>query len=914
MLLAPLTALAVAAGPAAGLDRLAREDGIVLLPGEADAPWTDQLVAELRAGLARLPAPMRRFPGGPLLVRLHARAMPFGMGDGSDGAPEWTEGRSCFHLYAVAPSGERHAERRLRSLDAGAQERLWRERAIVHAVVARWDEALGLSARRSWRRLNGWIRPLERPFTFRERVLSTFSGAFSRERGRASAALDLATFAEERFVPVESLVPGALPADETVRCREPSKARVLDALLSEARLLDGPPERRGACPDLDAWAELELLEGIEVLLMSSSGRAPESLFGHVLLRTVHREGERVRGPSFESAVQIVALTDDDAGAGYFVRGILGGYPTIVSTVSAADFTRSALVEEQRVVRRFRLDLDRAEMGQVLERVWELEGRGYFDYQFFTDNCASFLSFLLEGALPEDVTLGRAWRPFAIPSGVLDDLAEVRLERRRRDGTVEERPLLVAVAGDLEPSGDVARRAQDERERGEEVLLATPGPHRERLARGFRRARSSATETRRAAYEDLATLAREVREPRLQEAMYDWWEHTVELERYWLDLARNEQRRSEERARRASRRGEGGRGEAALRAAIAARQAEFEGEPEDGGAPEPESEPEAGSDGESSRRRAEPQQATEELRASRARALAEEETFRRLTDLQGGLVAGPLAGLDPHDWLERHAREREREQASAMAGALPGSGLWRAALGFGARATNDGAGARPTVVLSAAVLAEPLGERRLRGLRGDAGMRVLDGRLELTPGSGAASVARADLTVVAFRTLEREPRAVRRGLLDQLGWGFELGVDRWPGRELEHRARVQAELHAILREDPRLRDHTLLGFGVGAMVGWGGGDAGAGAGPRVSLSHRRSFGSAGRAFVAEATYWPTLDARARIEQEARLEAGLSWLVGDPARTAVILRPEVVAEATWGARDVRAAELVLRAELP
>ncbi len=899
-----VVALAAAAVPAGQLESLAREDGIVLLPDRPEAAWTEELASDLRLGLARLPAPMRRFPGGPLFIELHPRAMPFGMGDGSGAAPEWTQGRRRFHLYAIGPSGERHAERRSRALDARAREHLWRQRAIVHAVVARWDHALGLSARRSWRRLNGWIRPFDRPFTFRERSLSTFAGAFSRERGRASAALDLATFAEERFVPVESLAPGAVSADETVRCRELSKTRVLDALLSGAKLLEGPPAPRGACPAFDAWAELKLLQDLEVLLVSASGRRPESLFGHVLLRPVHREGERVRGRSFETAVQIVAIADERSSApSYVLRGVFGGYPTIVSTTSVGDFEREALTQDQRVVRRFRLDLDLEQSGHVLERVWELEGRGYFDYQFFTDNCASYLAFLLEVALPENVTLGKRWRPFVTPTGMLDDLAEARIERKGPDGASHERPLLVAVPGDLEPSGEIAKRAQEARERGEEVVLSAAGEAREPLARAFRRARSTTTEQRRAAYEELAAFARDVREPRLQATLYDWWERTVRVERYRLDLAQNERRRSEARARLAA-----GRGATDPWAEIAARQARFESETE---AAPARADLDGQSEAEPSQRTAE-QQPTEKVRARRERAEAEEATFRRLTDLQGELVAGTFAELDPHAWLERDARERSDEQASAIGEALPSSGSWRTAVALGARAANDGAGARPTVVLSAAVLAEALGERRLRGLRGDAEIRVLDGRLELHPSSGMPELARADLTLIAFRTLQREPRALRRGLLDHLAWGFELGIDSWPGRDLEQRVDLQAELHVILRETPRLRSYTLLSVGAGGMVGWGGGEAAAGAGPRVSFSHRSSFGSGANALVVEASYWPTLDARSRLERQARLEAGLSWLIGDPARRAVILRPELLVEAAWGARDVRAAEVVLMVE--
>lgn len=897
--LGPWVALAIAAVgvPPGELDRRAREDGIVLLPGDPPAHWAGALADDVRAALSRLPAPMRRFPGGPLIVELHARAMPFGMGDGSDAAPEWTEGRRRFHLYAVGASDEGHAGRRLRVLDGEAQERLWRQRAIVHAVVARWDEALGLSRRRAWRRLDAWIRPHERPLAFRERSLNTFSGAFSRERGRASAALDLATFAEERFVPVEALAPGALPADETVPCREPSKTRVLDALLAEAGLLDGPAPETGACPAFDAWAELDLLRDIEVLLVSASGRRPESLFGHVLLRPVHGGGERLRGPGFETAVEIVALTGGAGdGPAHLLRGLLGGYSTVVGAIPLGDFERETLTVDQRTVRRFRLDLSPSERRQVLQRVWELEGRGYFDYRFFTDNCASVLALLLEGALPGEVELGGGWRLFASPTGTLDDLAAATLRRVAPDGAVTERPLLVAVPGDLVPSGERARRADEGRAASEVAVLTGAGTTREPFARAFRAAHAADPQERRAGFEAIAALTAGPGAYRSREALYDWWERTVQVERYRLDAAQNE-RRWREAAAYPRRR----RDVAAVRAELAARQARFEV-----GLPAPEGDAEPDTPGAAG----DPTREGERLRASRQRAEAEESVFRRLTDLQGSLVAGVFADLDPRAWLARDEREQVAEQAAAMAGALPGSGLWRVAVAPGARAMSDGEGGRPSLVLSAAMLAEPLGERRLRGLRADAGTRLLDGWVELVQGRGPPSVERAALTLFALRTLWREPPALRQGLLDHLGWGLDLGWDRWPGRSMEQRAALAADLLGVLQEGRGLRDHTLLGFGAAVVAGWGA--AVLGAGPRFSFTHRSGLGRGADALVVEAVWTAIIEVRSRLEQEARLAAGVSLIVGDPMRRAVIVRPELQLEAAWGVRSVQRAGLALRLE--
>src|SRR5690606_21907466 len=146
--------------------------------------------------------------------------------------------------------------------------------------------------------------------TFREEALLNYAGAFSRARGQASAALDLVTFAEELFVPAESLRPEALGVDDQVRCQEFSRARVLSEVLAEEGLGALPP--RGRCPAFDTWAEVENLSHFEVLMAAASGRQPESLFGHLMLRPVWREGAVPRGPGFGTVVQLVALTGLEA--------------------------------------------------------------------------------------------------------------------------------------------------------------------------------------------------------------------------------------------------------------------------------------------------------------------------------------------------------------------------------------------------------------------------------------------------------------------------------------------------------------------------------------------------------------------------------------------------------------------------
>ena len=201
--------------------------------------WTPELLEDLKLGLEALPPAARAFPGGPLEVELDTGFLP----------ASFTDGLRRLHLSAFDPNDDRRALWRLSRLSKEDQQRLWRRRAIVHAVIRRWDERLRWSARPSWEQLMGWTAG---------RPLITYPWAFSRHQGMDSAALDLATFAEELLVPAESISAEAVALDDRVRCRELSKSRFLDDRLAG---LDPSWKPERTCPAFEAWADPERVQG-----------------------------------------------------------------------------------------------------------------------------------------------------------------------------------------------------------------------------------------------------------------------------------------------------------------------------------------------------------------------------------------------------------------------------------------------------------------------------------------------------------------------------------------------------------------------------------------------------------------------------------------------------------------------------
>jgi len=401
--LGAIALLLTAASPAELAQR-----GLKLLPS---AGWSDELLEDLSLGLDALPEKARAFPGGPLEVELHPEEAPWGLGDFSD--PD------RLHLYAYRDDDDERAAAPLSDLSPGERRRLWRRRAVVHAVVRRWDEAQQWSAFLRWRALAGWSDGGS------DRLI-VYPWAFSRRAGMESPALDLATLAEEVLVP-------AAEGDEHPRCLQPLRSRFLDERLASVDPSWSPPRE---CPAFDAWARLEHLSRVEVVFSVPSGSVGQAMFGHLLLHLVRDDDD---DPSAGDAVQLAALISPfEPIRSYLWRGVTGGFQGIYTLTRWGDVEHESLGLEQRALRRFALKLTAEQRVRLLERAWELQRTGYIDYRFFTANCATMLRFLLEPALDRSL---KPQTPFEAPTQVLEVLA----------------PILEAV--DVEaPGGAVARRA------------------------------------------------------------------------------------------------------------------------------------------------------------------------------------------------------------------------------------------------------------------------------------------------------------------------------------------------------------------------------------------------------------------------------------------------------------------------
>ncbi|MBX5480302.1 MAG: DUF4105 domain-containing protein [Myxococcaceae bacterium] len=886
-------ALALVVSAAVPVDRAARIERMeAAFPIRFVDPsaWTDEDVAAIEEELRALPPGLlQKLPGGVLQLERHPEPAPFGMGDGSSAHPEWTNGLGRFHLYALgkADPNERRAERATARLNDAQKVRLWRRRAIVHAVIRRWDAQERWSERRGFRAIAGWLHAFERPLTFREASLMVYPGAFSRTRGGASAALDLATFAEEALVPADAVLPGAQPVDETPRCQEFLRWRFLFGALAEAGLLgkDAAIAERGRCPAFDRWADPATLDHAEVLYVAASGRAPESLFGHILLRLVRKPGPWVQGPSFGTAVQLAALTGaDKPDLRYLIRGLTGGYRIGVMTAPMAQISRETLESEQRSIRRFRLVLDAEERVRLLERVWELERRGYLEYWFFTDNCATSLTFLLAPILREgrEVKMPPRLSPVS-PAVVLDALSDAGL--------------IVPEPAQLESIRDRAARAEEERDRALFVLLSVATPE-EVLALRWIHARLTDPDVRSReagwrALEDLTLTFHGARE-----ALYAYWQATVRIERYAVERA--DAARREILLRSIDSRAVKLRDANAL---VAARQEEFARESEldrrlailD-----------RASDAEELLVRAPKRPLTASERAVVDEAEALQGAFSRLTRAHGRIVDRVFSDVDALAARTREAdRLRENEQRWAER-ALVHSGYARLALGGG---VWEGA---PSLWVQTALMDERLGDQRVHGFRPSSALQVLAGTVSLRPRAGRTlavpELGSSRLTLIGYSTLQRELSTFRRTPLDAVGWGARLGWDVDPDRPLRNRTTLEARVNCVLDASSDFRRFTTVGLGVHGDGLWSepwARDLAFATGPELTLMQRLGLSDSdyAEALTLDVVYRPSLigtggAAGLRHEVTGTLRADFSLRVG--ARS-VLISP--LFGLTWRSGDTR-----------
>ncbi len=234
------------------------------------------------------------------------------------------------------------------------------------------------------------------------------------------------------------------------QCRYPARYQWLKTALSfDSELLF---EQR--CPQLTLWIDTMDPVGATLIFPEAYLNNPASMFGHTFIRIEQNNG---RSALLAPSVGFAAITDEQPGVGYAVKGLFGGYYGEFTTGLYVDQVRAYGALENRDIYEYRLGLTAAEATFLLLHVWELQ-RATFDYFFIDENCSYQLLALLEVARPSLDCTAQA-RFAAIPvetirlltaAGLVDGVAyrpskRNVLRQRVRSSSHQQKELVIALA-------------------------------------------------------------------------------------------------------------------------------------------------------------------------------------------------------------------------------------------------------------------------------------------------------------------------------------------------------------------------------------------------------------------------------------------------------------------------------------
>lgn len=178
---------------------------------------------------------------------------------------------------------------------------------------------------------------------------------------------------------------------EHTACRFPARYEWLRDRLG----IDDSQLPRFSCTERDKT--LGSVEATSAVLVFPVGHinSPASMFGHTLLRI---DGSS-RSNLISYAVNYSADTTDTNGFIYAWKGLTGRYKGYYSMMPYYIKVKEYNDLEHRDMWEYNLKLSTAEVGRMLNHIWELQNI-HSSYYFLDENCSYNLLFLIEAARPE----------------------------------------------------------------------------------------------------------------------------------------------------------------------------------------------------------------------------------------------------------------------------------------------------------------------------------------------------------------------------------------------------------------------------------------------------------------------------------------------------------------------------------
>ncbi len=224
-----------------------------------------------------------------------------------------------------------------------------------------------------------------------KRVESQVDGPnfFLSARGKHQPAAELrATLAA--FFSTEAVPPGR----HSAQCQFPARFHWLKQQLD----FDAQQLPHQSCPRFEFFARTLRPVGMTIIFPSAHPSSPASMFGHTLIR-LDRAGQTPATRLLDYTINFAAETGSTTAASYAVRGLFGGFPGHYRVIPYHLKLREYAQLENRDIWEYRLNLPAPALDFIVRHTYELQTT-YYDYYFFTENCAYHLLSLIEPSLPE----------------------------------------------------------------------------------------------------------------------------------------------------------------------------------------------------------------------------------------------------------------------------------------------------------------------------------------------------------------------------------------------------------------------------------------------------------------------------------------------------------------------------------
>ncbi|WP_415062517.1 DUF4105 domain-containing protein [Bdellovibrio sp.] len=183
-----------------------------------------------------------------------------------------------------------------------------------------------------------------------------------------------------------------------------------------------------SCPKQEQWKRQLGAEELYIVFAASDLNSAGSSFGHTFLR-VHNPKNTHELELLDYGINYAAVTGEDSGALYALKGLSGFYPGAYSMLPYYQKIREYTNLEGRDLWEYRLDFSKEEVQFLIDHLLELEG-SYAPYYFTNENCSKQIMELIDVVRPDHDFSG-SFENISIPLDTVKALSENNLLKEEK---------------------------------------------------------------------------------------------------------------------------------------------------------------------------------------------------------------------------------------------------------------------------------------------------------------------------------------------------------------------------------------------------------------------------------------------------------------------------------------------------